>query len=73
VKRDSLEIRKKIRRFMALGNTVLQTLMERKVGMSNVKVQNSVKKCSNTYFSVECVRCLNQKETRARMLGTINN
>jgi hypothetical protein len=65
VKHESLEIRKKKRRFRALGNKALQTVMERKVGMSNDKEKNSIiNKFSNTYFSVNSVRCLNQKETR---------
>jgi hypothetical protein len=42
VKHDSLEIRTEIGRFRALGNKVLQTVMERKVGMSNDKEQNSI-------------------------------
>lgn len=65
MKHDSLEIVKKIGRYRALENKVLQTVMERKVGMSNDKEQNSIiKKCSNTYCSVNSVRCLYQKETR---------
>jgi hypothetical protein len=52
VKHDGLEIGKEIHRFRALGNKVLQTVMERKVGMSNYKEQNSIiQKCSSTFYS----------------------